>query len=35
MMEAYMTFAATKGMRITHVIDTHVHADHRHVEANA
>jgi glyoxylase-like metal-dependent hydrolase (beta-lactamase superfamily II) len=27
--EAYATFAATKGMRITHVIDTHVHADHR------
>jgi len=22
-------FAASKGMRITHVIDTHVHADHR------
>lgn len=27
--EAYETFAASKGMRITHVIDTHVHADHR------
>jgi glyoxylase-like metal-dependent hydrolase (beta-lactamase superfamily II) len=27
--EAYATFAASKGMRITHVIDTHVHADHR------
>lgn len=27
--EAYTTFAATKGMRITHVLDTHVHADHR------
>jgi len=27
--DAYMTFAAAKGMRITHVIDTHVHADHR------
>src|SRR5262245_9842244 len=27
--EAYVTFAASKGMRITHVIDTHVHADHR------
>lgn len=26
--DAYMTFAASKGMRITHVIDTHVHADH-------
>jgi len=28
-MESYVTFAADKGMRITHVIDTHVHADHR------
>jgi glyoxylase-like metal-dependent hydrolase (beta-lactamase superfamily II) len=27
--EAYVTFANSKGMRITHVIDTHVHADHR------
>ena len=27
--EAYATFADSKGMRITHVIDTHVHADHR------
>jgi len=27
--EAYAQFAASKGMRITHVIDTHVHADHR------
>ncbi len=27
--DAYAAFAATKGMRITHVIDTHVHADHR------
>ena len=27
--EAYATFASSKGMRITHVIDTHVHADHR------
>jgi glyoxylase-like metal-dependent hydrolase (beta-lactamase superfamily II) len=27
--EAYAEFAAAKGMRITHVIDTHVHADHR------
>jgi hydroxyacylglutathione hydrolase len=26
--EAYAAFAASKGMRITHVIDTHVHADH-------
>lgn len=27
--DAYLEFAAAKGMRITHVIDTHVHADHR------
>ncbi|NUP11857.1 MAG: MBL fold metallo-hydrolase [Polyangiaceae bacterium] len=27
--DAYIDFAASKGMRITHVIDTHVHADHR------
>jgi len=27
--DAYATFAQSKGMRITHVIDTHVHADHR------
>jgi hydroxyacylglutathione hydrolase len=27
--DAYEAFASTKGMRITHVIDTHVHADHR------
>lgn len=27
--DAYAAFAASKGMRITHVIDTHVHADHR------
>jgi glyoxylase-like metal-dependent hydrolase (beta-lactamase superfamily II) len=26
---AYVAFAASKGMRITHVLDTHVHADHR------
>jgi hydroxyacylglutathione hydrolase len=26
---AYREFAAAKGMQITHVIDTHVHADHR------
>lgn len=26
--DAYIDFAASKGMRITHVIDTHVHADH-------
>jgi glyoxylase-like metal-dependent hydrolase (beta-lactamase superfamily II) len=27
--EAYSSFAQSKGLRITHVIDTHVHADHR------
>ncbi len=27
--ETYADFAAAKGMRITHVIDTHIHADHR------
>ncbi len=27
--DAYLAFAAAKGMRITHVIATHVHADHR------
>ena len=27
--KGYAAFAAGKGMRITHVIDTHVHADHR------
>ena len=27
--DAYASFAASKGMRTTHVIDTHVHADHR------
>ena len=27
--EAYVAFAAAKHMAITHVIDTHVHADHR------
>lgn len=27
--DAYVAFATSKGMRITHVIDTHVHADHR------
>jgi hydroxyacylglutathione hydrolase len=26
---SYQEFAAAKGMQITHVIDTHVHADHR------
>ena len=28
-LEAYITFAAAKNMRITHVVDTHIHADHR------
>lgn len=27
-LDAYVAFAASKGMQITHVIDTHVHADH-------
>lgn len=27
--DAYVEFAATKGMRITVIFDTHVHADHR------
>jgi glyoxylase-like metal-dependent hydrolase (beta-lactamase superfamily II) len=27
--DAYVAFAASKDMRITHVFDTHVHADHR------
>jgi glyoxylase-like metal-dependent hydrolase (beta-lactamase superfamily II) len=27
--ESYRHFAESKGMQITHVIDTHVHADHR------
>ena len=27
--QGYVSFAAAKGLRITHVIDTHVHADHR------
>src|SRR5688572_13253867 len=27
--DAYAAFATAKGMRISHVIDTHVHADHR------
>ena len=27
-LDSYIEFATTKGMRITHVIDTHVHADH-------
>ncbi|MFQ5973625.1 MAG: MBL fold metallo-hydrolase [Alphaproteobacteria bacterium] len=28
-LDEYVAFAEEKGMRITHVIDTHVHADHR------
>jgi glyoxylase-like metal-dependent hydrolase (beta-lactamase superfamily II) len=28
-LERYAAFAASKAMRITHVIDTHLHADHR------
>ena len=27
--QSYVDFAAAKSMRITHVIDTQVHADHR------
>src|SRR5687768_7633096 len=27
--DAYLAFASAKGMKITHVIDTHLHADHR------
>lgn len=27
--DRYLSFAASKGLRITHVFDTHVHADHR------
>lgn len=27
--DVYLAFARDKGLRITHVIDTHVHADHR------
>ena len=27
--ESYVSFAAAKGMQITQVIDSHVHADHR------
>ncbi len=27
--DEYVAFAESKGMRITHVLDTHVHADHR------
>jgi glyoxylase-like metal-dependent hydrolase (beta-lactamase superfamily II) len=28
-LESYLALASSKGLRITHVIDTHVHADHR------
>ncbi len=28
-LDTYLSFAAAKDMRITHAIDTHVHADHR------
>jgi len=28
-LDSYLQFAAATGMKITHVIDTHVHADHR------
>jgi hydroxyacylglutathione hydrolase len=27
--DSYIEFASVKGLRLTHVIDTHVHADHR------
>jgi hydroxyacylglutathione hydrolase len=27
--DAYQSFAAAKGMTVTHVFDTHIHADHR------
>ncbi|WP_375756295.1 MBL fold metallo-hydrolase [Corallococcus exercitus] len=27
--DTYLAFASSKGMRVTHVIDTHVHADHK------
>jgi glyoxylase-like metal-dependent hydrolase (beta-lactamase superfamily II) len=27
--DSYLSLASSKGLRITHVIDTHVHADHR------
>jgi hydroxyacylglutathione hydrolase len=27
--DAYIQFATSKGMKITHVIDTHIHADHK------
>jgi hydroxyacylglutathione hydrolase len=27
--DQYIAFASSKGLRITHVVDTHVHADHR------
>lgn len=28
-LDSYVAFASSKGLRITHVIDTHIHADHR------
>ncbi len=27
--DLYLDFAASKGLRLTHVVDTHIHADHR------
>lgn len=27
--DAYLTFAEAKGMKVSHVFDTHIHADHR------
>lgn len=27
--DAYMAFAAAKNLRLTHIVDTHIHADHR------
>jgi hydroxyacylglutathione hydrolase len=27
-LDSYIDFSTAKGMRITHVIDTHIHADH-------
>ena len=28
-LDSYSEFASAKGLRLTHVIDTHLHADHR------
>ncbi len=28
-LDSYVSFAEAKGLKITHVIETHVHADHR------